>query len=159
MPPPPVATKNYVHRLNKAVTQPCLQPGWMKINQLFRKHVDYYMVLAVLRCFELYNLEDRTPFCKRDLVRIGTVDRISQLFGQLSEYYIPCKGRLYLIPGSLNKAITILKQLIALFNHHLVSREHTYGRHKMIVYHISNSLLHNGRVCHQHRCLVNVSFD
>jgi hypothetical protein len=130
----------------------------MKINQLFRKTVDMIMVLAVLRCFNLHSLLDCTPFSKRDLVRIRTAERLGALFHQLQDYYIPCKGRMYLVQGSLGKALTVLKQVVRLYDYRLASREQTHGKQKLIMYHLTHSI-QKSCPCHQTHGLVQLCFD
>jgi hypothetical protein len=65
---------------------------------------------------------------------MGTVDRMGGLMCELATHYIPCKGRVYLVPGSLPKCITILKQLARLYGHMVRSQEHTVNKEKIIVY-------------------------
>jgi hypothetical protein len=109
----------------------------MKINQLFRTPVSTELCSRVLECFGLNGWGDCTPFSRHDLERIGTARRMGQLMCELDKYYIPCKGRVYLVAGSLNKCITILKQLSRLYGHRVLSREHTVNKEKIIMYHLS----------------------
>jgi hypothetical protein len=109
----------------------------MKINQLFRTPVSEELCRRVLECFNLNGWGDCTPFSRHDMERIDTVRRMGQLMCELGNYYIPCKGRVYLVPGYLHKCITILKQLARLYGHRVLSREHTVNKEKIIMYHLS----------------------
>ena len=110
----------------------------MKINQLFKKHVDVDMVTRVLSCFNLSSFSDRRMFSKNDLVHFQTVEKVQLLKLSLAEYYLPCKARVYLENITENRAITILKQILRLYDQHLVSKEKNINNKKVIFYQIQS---------------------
>ena len=108
----------------------------MKINQLFIRHIDCDMLHLIIECFGLRGLEDRRQFSKGDMVRIETADRLTALVPRLTEYYLPCKSRIYLNNVTEKKSITILKQILKLHQHVLLSRERNSRHRKVIMYQI-----------------------
>ena len=63
----------------------------MKINQLFTKKVDTNVLLRLLRCFSLADLNDKKNFCKYDIIQFNTIDQINEMRPELEFYYLPCK--------------------------------------------------------------------
>jgi hypothetical protein len=110
----------------------------MKINQLFVKHVNVDMLNLIIDCFGLNSLQDRRLFSKADMMNLGTVDRIRALVPQLVEYYLPCKARIYLNNITEKKCITVLKQVLKLHAHVLLSKERNSRHRKVILYQIAS---------------------
>jgi hypothetical protein len=110
----------------------------MKINQLFVKHVTTDILQVVMQAFGLGGLDDRRSFSKLDMQEMGTVEKIRELVPQLRDYYLPCKARVYLENITEKKAITILKQMLRLHAHTLMSRERNARHRKVILYQIVN---------------------
>lgn len=97
--------------------------------------MDEDMMITILQCFGLENgLLDRRSFKKQDLIIIGTIKRLEDIKTQLQEYYLPCKSHLYLEDITVNKAITILRQVLRLFDYHLTSKERNINNKKIIFY-------------------------
>jgi hypothetical protein len=110
-----------------------------KINQLFTKIVDRNVAERLVQCLGLQGLDDSSNFTRFDLVRVGTVTRIYAMVEQLSQYYLPCKARIYLTQINEKKAITIVKQILRLHNYSVVAKEKNNGNQKVIVYRIVNN--------------------
>lgn len=108
----------------------------MKINQLFVKHVNMDMLNLVIECVGLTGLSDRRLFSKADMVRIATAERMRALVPQLTEYYLPCKAKIYLNNITEKKSITVLKQILKLHGHVLLSKERNSRHRKVILYQI-----------------------
>lgn len=106
----------------------------MKINQLFNKPMGEDVLLQIMACFGLSGLNDRKSFKKQDLVAFKTVQKIEAIKGTLQEYYLPCKFKLYLEDVSEKKAITMLRQVLRLFDYHILSRERNINNKKIIFY-------------------------
>jgi hypothetical protein len=105
-------------------------------HQLFRKIPDKDFLRSFILCYGITNLEDTREFTKFDLVVIDTIIKIHNLVPKLIEYYIPCKHKIYLVDIDLNRCITILRQIIRLYEYELVKREHVQNKKKSIYYHI-----------------------
>lgn len=114
----------------------------MKINQLFTKKVDTDVLLALLNCFGLTDLNDKRFFCKFDMIQHNTVQRLEELTPILREYYLPCKAKVYLENDNMTekRAITILKQVLRLHGYHLYSKEKNVNNRKIIFYQLLNEL-------------------
>lgn len=110
----------------------------MKINQLFGKMMDKEMLILVLNCYGLQDLNDRHTFKKHDLVLLNTVDKLNKLKPILSDYYLPCKAKLYLEDITEKKSITILRQVLRLFKYFLFSKEKNIQSRKIIFYTITS---------------------
>lgn len=106
----------------------------MKINQLFTQHVGEDLVLRMLKCFGLNNFEDKRTFCKNDLVKIGTVEKLSFLITEIRSYYLPCKAKVYLDNMDERKAITVMKQVLRLHSYYLQSKEKNFNNKKVMFY-------------------------
>lgn len=101
----------------------------MKINQLFRVTVPNELFFKLYRAFGYTELTEDYMFCKSDLERLEIVDKMSEYKDELCQYYIPCKAKLYLTNITINKCITIFRQILRLNNIVLMSRQ-KYIKHK-----------------------------
>ena len=110
----------------------------MKINQLFVKKIDIDVLMKLLSCFGLENLNDRKFFSKYDLLQQNTVAKLNALKPELEEYYLPCKARIYLDNITEKRGLTVLKQVLRLHNYYLLSRERNFNQKKVIFYQLVN---------------------
>lgn len=110
----------------------------MKINQLFKSRVDTDTLLRLLKCFGLNDLNDKMLFSKLDIVKLNTVNLIKIELHLLEPYYLPCKALIYLRCLTEKKAITVLKQVLRLHGHFLISIEKNQNNRKIIYYQLMN---------------------
>ena len=108
----------------------------MTKNQLFITLPDIELCIEVLNCFCLTSMDDTTNFSKKDLEIIGTVNQIYAIKHKLELYYIPCKARTYLNDLSPKNCITILRQLLKIFERTVTSREKYIRGTKYVIYQI-----------------------
>ena len=106
----------------------------MKINQLFKDKISDELLLKVLNAFGLKDINDETPFSKIDLENIGTLNKINDLKDQLSQFYLPCKSKIYLEDIDNSKCITILRQVLKLFQIKLSSKQKYINYKKNTIY-------------------------
>ena len=106
----------------------------MKINQLFNNVVDDDVLSQVLECFGLVGFSDKKSFKKQDLIAIQTVQKLNALKDVLKMYYMTCKANIYLENLTEKKSITILRQIVRLFNYHIASKERNINNKKVIYY-------------------------
>lgn len=106
----------------------------MKINQLFNEAITHDVLLQLMSCFGLTGLNDRKSFKKHDLVSKKTVQSIKNMKHILDQFYLPCKSKLYLENMTEKKAITVLRQVLRLFDYHIASRERNINNKKIIFY-------------------------
>ncbi len=110
------------------------------INQLFKQVPDLEFLIKLLNCFGLQDLEDKTEFTKDNLVKINTIDKVNNLLPELVIYYLPCKYDYFLRELTINKCITILKQVLRLFDYQIKKREHVINKIKIIYYFLKKNL-------------------
>ena len=96
--------------------------------------VDEEMLRKLLACFELKGLHDMQMFSKNELVQRKTVDNMLALKPELEKYYLRCKAHIYLDNITLKKSITVLKQVLRLYDYYLVSHEKNINNKKVIYY-------------------------
>lgn len=103
----------------------------MKINQLFKEKIPEELLLKVLASFNLSGLGDETYFSKVDLTKNNTRNKIEELKEELKQYYLPCKYKIYIENLTEGKCITILRQILKLYQVKLLSIQ-KYAKYKKI---------------------------
>tara|TARA_Y100000590_G_scaffold137684_1_gene157672 strand:- start:377 stop:766 length:390 start_codon:yes stop_codon:yes gene_type:complete len=104
--------------------------------QLFQQMPDENFLLKLLNCYDITDINDNKEFSKCDLIDLQIVNRIENLIPELVLYYLPCKYDMFLNNITINKCITILRQVLRLFDYHLKKREHVHNKKKSIYYRI-----------------------
>jgi len=126
----------------------------MVINQLFISKPPIELVTKLINAFGIKNINDSSEFSYIDmninrnsnLPGSEPISIISNLQKELSEYYIPCKRKIYFDmsgnAGNIDNIeqskslITILRQLLKLYNYNLSSREGYVNGIKNMIYKI-----------------------
>ena len=105
----------------------------MTINQLFKTKPNLKILTKIVSFFniELNELHKKKSFNKTLKLSKEQLNNIKYL---LKDYYIPCKKKIYLDEISQKRAITILKQLLKLYNYTLKSEEKYNNSKKIIIY-------------------------
>ena len=106
----------------------------MPKNQLFKIIPDIQIVQTILECFGLENLEDTRLFTKEHMKDIQTVDKMTELSEILKDYYLPCKGKKYLINLTEKKCITLLRQFIKVHDYKCIGMEKSVNGNKTMSY-------------------------
>tara|TARA_Y100000310_G_C20247669_1_gene607597 strand:+ start:246 stop:635 length:390 start_codon:yes stop_codon:yes gene_type:complete len=128
------------------------------INQLFKKTIPQDLLEKVLSCFNLKNLDDAKIFTKYDLELNNTVNNLNALKTELFVYYIPCKAKVYLNDITPKKCITILRQILRLYNYSLHSSEKYIAKKKKIAYQMTpNDKTSNPTIINQKNTII--TFD
>lgn len=129
----------------------------MKINQLFRSNVPSDLFSKIYRCFGYESLSIEHMFSKIDLDRLDTVGKMNDLKDELTQYYIPCKAKMYLSNLNQLKCITVFRQILRLNHISLISRQRYIKNKKMTFYsikfdyqHTEEEKLHGLRVNNAH---------
>ena len=68
----------------------------MGYNQLFLVKPSMEIIIKLINCFELEDLNDKTEFTHLDMDRNNTLCKIRELEEELAKYYLPCKKNIYL---------------------------------------------------------------
>lgn len=112
----------------------------MKIHQLFKDKISEDIMLKVILAFGLKSINDETAFSKQDLINHNTVLYMNELKDILLQYYLPCKAKIYLESLDESKCITILRQLLKLFQIKLISKQKYIHNKKSTIYFIKKSI-------------------
>lgn len=126
----------------------------MKINQLFKSSIPEELLVKILICYGFNTVDDDHSFCKYDIEKLNTVDKINSLKDEVAKHYLPCKSKIYLDNLDSNKCITILRQILRLHGQILISRQKYVKQKKITIYSIrkiddeekiiNNIEIHNG---------------
>ena len=106
----------------------------MTINQLFKIKPSLYIIIQIVSFFDikLNDLHKKNSFNNKNLKL--SKEQLNNIKYLLIDYYIPCKKKIYLDIMTTKKAITILRQLLKLYNYSLESHEKYNNSKKIIVY-------------------------
>merc|ERR1712224_244074 len=102
--------------------------------QLFRTLPDMEIMNKLLETFGLESITDTKYFTKETLKENDTVAKVTNLLDNLSVFYLPCKGNVYLKDITESRCIVILRQFLRVHGYTLISNERTINRKKMSVY-------------------------
>jgi hypothetical protein len=104
-------------------------------NQLFRKLPPKKLALKLLNAFGLEGFDDYNNFSRKDIEALGTVNIIERdIKHELLKYYLPCKAGTYLSNITVKNSITILRQILKVYNYTISSREKYIKGDKFIIY-------------------------
>ena len=104
--------------------------------QLFQQVPDEEFMVKLLNCFGIIDFNDKKEFTKSNLEDLNIISKIEDLIPELVIYYLPCKYEMFLTNITLNKCITILRQILRLYDYNLKKREHVHNKKKSIYYRI-----------------------
>jgi hypothetical protein len=108
--------------------------------KLFRQNPSLELIEELCKACGLHSIHDINWFSRQQI----QLDVFENLLPELEPYYIPCKAHEYLYsPLTINRAITILRQVLRTQNLNLVSKEKTSGSEKVFLYQIQNTVLQN----------------
>ena len=113
----------------------------MAINQLFRSKPPFKLVLKICLYFgiDLEDLSKKNSFTKNELIKLDLTSKFSELEEMLKQYYIPCKCKIYLNNITISKSVTILRQILKLYNFKITSNESYNNSKKYIIYVITQN--------------------
>ena len=104
------------------------------MTQLFKKNPSIDVLNMVLGTIGIDEFKEEFCFKKRDLVFLNTVSKMNNIISELTEYYYPCKKKLYLTDIDTTKCITIIRQFLRHFDYSLIGKEKYNNGEKFIVY-------------------------
>ena len=106
----------------------------MKLYQLFKSVPPTSFLQELLSCYGVRGLDDANEFSKLTLKDRNTVSRLMELLPEMVMYYIPCKAKKYLTDMDDDRAITILRQFLRLYEYELAKKERVVQKKKIIYY-------------------------
>ena len=105
-------------------------------NQLFKVYPNIEITEKILEYFGIKGLDDNHSFTRENLSDLNTVENINDMYDEIIRYYIPCKGKKYLIDLNEKKCITILRQFLKIQNYTLMSKEKYICSKKILFYQV-----------------------
>jgi hypothetical protein len=105
-------------------------------NQLFKVSPNIEITEKILENFGIKGLDDNHSFTRDNLYDLNTVENINHMYGDIIRYYIPCKGKKYLVELTEKKCITILRQFLKIQNYTLMSKEKYINSKKILFYQV-----------------------
>jgi|TARA_B110000879_G_scaffold122260_1_gene161795 hypothetical protein len=105
-------------------------------NQLFKVSPNIEITEKILENFGIKGLDDNHSFTRDNLYDLNTVENINSMYADIIRYYIPCKGRKYLVELTEKKCITILRQFLKIQNYTLMSKEKYINSKKILFYQV-----------------------
>ena len=111
----------------------------MVLNQLFITKPPFELLNTIIKNFGLKNINDTKQFSYLDMNKHNTLSIFNTLETELSKYYLPCKKKKYFNNSDTltnKQAITILRQLLKVYNYDLFNKEKFIKGTKYSVYKI-----------------------
>ena len=129
----------------------------MTINQLFKKKPSKEFIEEILLLYGINNFEDNKQFTRKDLENINLCENLNNIANKFKDYYLPCKFKIYFHDMSVKKSITLLRQLLKLYDYNVKSNEKYIKGEKIIVYQILPKNSQKKQVNNNNKCVI--SFD
>ncbi len=109
----------------------------VKKEQLFKNIPSREFVEDILKLFIPNGFQDSYyQFSRKMITEKNIVDKLTLLIPQLKEYYMNCKHKKYLENLDPKKCVTILRQLLRLYDYRVVSMEKYHNGQKFLLYKI-----------------------
>lgn len=94
----------------------------MPINQIFNRIVPEKLLLKILNGINISNIKDYNTFTYKKIEE--NIKYLEQIIEKVKPYYIPCKRRVYFLDKLTSKKfVTILRQILRLYDYTLLSKE------------------------------------
>lgn len=108
----------------------------MSLNQLFLRKPPLDLLMKILKNCTIDSLNSNVYFSINILENNNSIIKSKLLIDELSEYYLPCKKKVYFYEITNRKLITIIKQVLRLYDYKLHSIEKYSNSKKYILYQI-----------------------
>ncbi len=108
----------------------------MSLNQLFLRKPPLDLFMKILKNCTIDSLNSNVYFSLNILENNNSIIKSKLLLDELSEYYLPCKKKVYFNDITNRKLITIIKQVLRLYDYKLQSNEKYSNSKKYILYQI-----------------------
>jgi len=104
--------------------------------QLFQKPLPKELLIIIKQIYKIKNLNNHT-FNKKKLLEYNTVEQLEAFHFYLKNFYLPCKAKLFLENITINRTVTILKQILKEFNYSITAEEKYTTNKKYTLYRIN----------------------
>lgn len=110
----------------------------MAINQLFKIKPSKELINEILSylSIDLNCIENKNYFTMNEKNTMAINENLDSIKDKLKDYYIPCKKKIYLDNLDIKKFITIIRQLLKLYNYKIHSIDKYNNGKKYIFYYI-----------------------
>ena len=108
----------------------------MVVNQLFTEIPSLEFINKFIATINLNDINDRRPFTFLDMIHHNTLTALESLHKELIDIYLPCK-RLHVTTLTHKNIITILRQMLKVIDHDIISKEKFIGGVKYLEYNIA----------------------
>ncbi len=109
----------------------------MVINQLFKKRPSLEFINRLVYIYGFSDVDDTDfSFSKKSLEQNDIVSKINEIKDELKDYYILCKGNIYMNNITISRTITILRQFLKTIKYTLTSKERYINSKKYLFYSI-----------------------
>ena len=130
----------------------------MTINQLFKKKPSKELIIEILNIYGIEDFNDSKQFTRKDLEKLDLCNNFNSLSSKLKKNIIlPCKFKIYLQNINIKKSITLVRQLLKLYDYNVKSNEKYIKGEKIIVYQILPKNTQKKQVNNNNKCVI--SFD
>jgi len=108
----------------------------MAINQLFKLKPTYDILQTLCYYFmiDLDNIDKKKSFTINELHDNKFEEHIIKIHDMVYPYYLECKSQIYLNNLNTKKIITILRQILKVYNYKLISTNNYNKSKKYIIY-------------------------
>jgi hypothetical protein len=104
------------------------------MTQVFKKMPTLEILNKILSAIGLDVFKEEYTFRKKDFEKWESISKIIAIKSELSEFYFPCKAKIYLENIDEQKVITILRQFLRALNYNIISKEKYSNGEKYIMY-------------------------
>jgi len=108
----------------------------MSLNQLFLRKPPLELFMKIMKNCNIESLDSNVFFSINILENNNSIIKSKLLLDELSEFYLPCKKKVYFKDITNRKLITIIKQVLRLYDYKLLSNEKYSNSKKYILYQI-----------------------
>ena len=109
----------------------------IKKEQLFKKIPSKEFVEDILKLFIPNGFQDSYyQFSRKMITEKNVIDKLNVILPELKEYYMNCKHNKYLDNIDAKKSVTILRQLLRLYDYRVISMEKYHNGQKFLLYKI-----------------------
>lgn len=115
-------------------------------NQLLKEQPTKEFLNQFVKIYGLVDINDAKKFSRNTLLRLNTLDKITDFMPDLLKYYLPCKVEQYLTDLTEKKAITILRQLVREQGYKVISQEKYVDSKKILLYSLEPEFPENDNI-------------
>jgi len=105
------------------------------VQQLFKAIPPVELVIEVLGFFGVVNFNESYKFSRVDIAKRYVIERMLKV--PFEDYYINCKYQKYFTDMDEKKCITVLRQLLKIYDYKVISLEKFCTGKKHLTYHIA----------------------